>query len=44
MPDLKGTAVNSLFTMIAEREVDARATVEELRARIATLTEQLTAA
>ncbi len=36
--------MNSLFTMIAEREADARATVEELRAGIDKLTEQLTAA
>lgn len=36
--------MNSLFMMIAEREADARATVEELRAGIDKLTEQLTAA
>lgn len=36
--------MNSLFTMIAGREADVRATVEELRAGIDKLTEQLTAA
>jgi hypothetical protein len=41
---MKDPVMNSLFAMIAEREADARATVEELRAGIDKLTEQLTAA
>jgi hypothetical protein len=40
---MKGSAMTSLFTMITEREADARAAADDLRTGIAKLTEQLTA-